>query len=369
MMEEKIFILNCLRAFVHGSAIFAEQKKNLKSLNWDWIFRQSQANRILPVIIHVLEREGCLSELPKENQLELHSILMRSEWEHQTKLSEFRQTQALFEKSDIPIIPLKGIALSYLIYEKKPLRLMNDIDLLIPEKNLERSRDILLADGFILNEAKNRWHTDVMMDIFGRWDFIQNKKVVDLQWAPKFFIEDQFVAWDCQGAWKRATPFQKAGKNIWMLSAADQILYLVFQMINDLQINVVYLIQFLDLALVMKKYQMNRQAVLEAATFYNTAVKSRIADILTIVEDCFFGDSSDEDLPPPSAEFLEHFYESLKVPESGFALKKILYMIHSPWERLKFIAGYFVPSKNGKTTYLNHWRRQFSSLMKMISRL
>ncbi len=378
MIEEKLLVLDCLRAFVHGTAVSSKEKNNLHSLNWDWILRQSQANRILPFMIHIFEREGYLGQLPKNDQIELHSVLMRSAWEHQTKLSEFKKAQALFEKNDVPIIPLKGIALSYLVYQKKPLRLMNDVDLLIPERDLDRSRDILLAEGFVLNEAKNRWHTKVMMDIFGRWDFIQDKMVVDLQWAPKFFVEDEFIMWDCQGAWKRAVPFQEGGKNVWMLSATDQILYLAFQMINDLQINVVYLVQLLDLALIMNKYQINREAVLQETSFYSEPVKNRISDILTIVEDCFFKDKSDEILPPVSTEFLEFFFESSKIPKSGFAINKIVRLIHSPWERFKFIAGYFVPSKNESTSlgvlgtvfcYLNHWKRQFSSLMKVISRL
>lgn len=364
MTQERLFILNCLRAFLHGRPL---PETNLQFLDWDTVIRQSQANRVFPLVIHVLERDGYLAGLPHDKQIELHSVLMRSEWELQNKLSEFKQVRQLFQKNDIRLIPLKGIALSYLVYNKTPLRLMGDIDFLIEERDLERSQNVLLGEGFVLNEAKNRWHTKVMMDIFGRWDFIRGEMVVDVQWLPKFFVEDEFVTWDCESARKRAVPFREVGENVWMLSAMDQISYLIFQIINDFQINVVYLIQFLDLALMMNKYQITRELILQASSLYSTSVQNRISDILSIVEDLFFTDKSHEDFQPASAEFIECFFELSKTPQSGFAIQKITSLIHSPWEKLKFLAGYFVPGK--KENYLDLWKRQFSSLLRLIARL
>lgn len=53
-----------------------------------------------------------------------------------------------FEQADIEAIFLKGIALSYLVYPQPYLRLMRDIDLLVPETQARQAQQCLADLGF-----------------------------------------------------------------------------------------------------------------------------------------------------------------------------------------------------------------------------
>lgn len=58
------------------------------------------------------------------------------------KLSE------LFEKNDIPVITLKGPALSYRLYNDITLKASSDLDILIPEGYLNHAVAMLLENGY-----------------------------------------------------------------------------------------------------------------------------------------------------------------------------------------------------------------------------
>ncbi len=380
--KEKSFILDCLKAFVNGTAVSQARWEELFLLspNWDWMIRTAQAGRILPFLIHVFKKEGYLTHLSKKDQMWLHSFLMRSEWENRTKMAEFKKVKHLFEKNSISFIPLKGIALTCLVYQKTPFRYMADMDLLIKESDLGKARNLLLGDGFVLSEPKNRWQAKAMMKVIGRGNFVKANTDVDLQWCPKFFVDDEFLSWDCEGAWQRAKPFKRLGENVFMLSAVDQILYLSLQILNDIEINVVYLVQLLDLALVIQKYQVSHDILSEKIAALGPSAEKWLSAFFKMVGECFFENKPNGGLSAKSAAFFEKFFESLLTPKPGFSVKEVLQSIQSPWERFLFVVGYFVPSQNvlrrktysgffGKVVcYFDHWRKQCFSFLKILLR-
>jgi len=379
--NEKSFIFNCLKAFIHGTTVSSTGLDDLSSsnFNWNWIIQAGQAGRILPFLIHIFEKEGYLKYFSSGDQMGFQGVLMHSEWENRGKRVEFSKVKDLFENENIFLIPLKGIALTCLVYPETPFRSMADVDILIQENDLQKAREILLSNGFMLSETKNRWQAKPMMNVIGRWSFVQGNTDVDLQWCPKFFTQDGLVSWDAQGAWERAESFRQLGGNVFMLSASDQILYLSLQILNDIEINTVHMIQLLDLASVMKKYKLNCDTLLQASTL-SPSLKKPLSAFLRIVEECFFEGKSYETLSSGSLAFFERFFELSPKPERGFAIRRVLQLIHSPWECFLFVIGYFVPSQSmlqkyssshffGKVNcYLDHWRKQAFSFFKMVLR-
>lgn len=375
MIAEKIFILDCLRAFVHETAVSGRWNENsLSRLDWDFVIRTSQRGRVLPFLICIFRKEGYSRFFPKEDPLTWESLLMQSEWENQTKLNEFKKIKDLFELHSISLIPLKGVALSYLVYDHAPYRVMGDIDILIREIDLRKTENLLSGKRFVIREPKNRWQAKPTMKIIGRWDFDKDQMNLDLQWAPRFFIAGEWVSWDSEKAWQRAEPYQSLDGPVFMLNAPDQAQYLCFQILNDMEINYIQMNQLLDVALVMKKFQLNRQAILNNAGPLNVTFQAKLSDFLQNVEACFFGDQSAE----KSMAFLDPFFESSVELRHDFAVKEILRLVQSPWQRILFLIGYFVPSKTAlkaKTSFnffsvlaffLSHWKKQFLLLFRLL---
>ncbi len=375
MIPEKLFILDCMRAFIHETVVSpAWNERSLSTLNWDLVIRTGQKGRILPFLVHTFEKEEYSRFFSKEDQLEWEGLLIYSEWENQKKLKEFKKIKDLFELNSIPLIPLKGIALSHLVYDRTPYRLMSDIDVLIHKSDLQKTQDILSAEGFVLREPKNRWQAKPTMKIIGRWDFMKDQMNLDLQWAPRFFIENQWVPWGGEEVWQRAESFKSLGENVFMLSTPDQAQYLLFQILNDMEINYIYVSQLLDLALVMKKYRLTHDQILGTARTLSASLQAKLTDFLQNVETCFFGDQFVE----KAACFVDLFFESSRELRHDFALKQILRFIQSPWERTLFLIGYFVPSKSllrekksfnffsMLAFFLDHWKKQCLSLFRVL---
>ncbi len=377
---EKSFIFDCLNAFIHeaeGSPPL--RNRRVSKLCWDRTIKMGRTGRILPFLIHAMGQTGLSKRLSKKEQIQFQGLMLCAEAENRQKLKEFKAISELFARHDIPLIPLKGIAFTYLLYQKTPLRSMGDIDILIKTDDLEKAQGVLLQNGFAFSEITNRWQAKPTMKVIGRWSFKKENIDVDLQWAPKFFTQAGLSAWNEKDAWQRAEPDEALGQNVYTLSAIDQFLYLSLQILNDIEINRFYTIQLLDLALLIKTCGIRRDAVLNALAS-NPGLRTLVRDLYDDVNECFFKNKPYLELSSGAKKILDRFLESSSKPERGFALKKILNTVQSPWERFLFVLGYFfprqiMPEKNSSPRvfevflfYVNHWKKQFSSLFKLLSR-
>ena len=120
-----------------------------------------------------VRRTGCHPVYADMNAIAPQTVmkinLLNYEVKNRTKLKEFGEINKIFEKNNIDIIPLKGIALSYLIYKNMPFRNMNDIDILIRQKDLNKTCDLLNDNGFKeFPNLKNRWHAAIKQEFFGQ---------------------------------------------------------------------------------------------------------------------------------------------------------------------------------------------------------
>ena len=72
----------------------------------------------------------------------LQTLLM-----NQQKWKVFNELHSLAQNNNIRIIPLKGTALAFSLYEQEALRPMGDIDILVPEKDIYHFRDLMIKKG------------------------------------------------------------------------------------------------------------------------------------------------------------------------------------------------------------------------------
>ncbi len=374
-VNEWKFLFNCLTLFVRQNQKGdSGNPKSDESLDWQFICETAQAHRVLPFLMVVLEEGGSLDVVPENIRSQMVTSSREAQWQNSVKMLEFNRIQRIFESQRVPIIPLKGVALTNLVYEQYPFRRMGDIDVLVNRDDLKKVERLMKEHGFQWQETVNHWHAAMFRELFGRGDLLNGELALDLQWDSQFIIGGQFCSLDWSRVWDRHMPFGKLGHNVFLLDSDDQITYLSLQILNDIEVNAPYLIQLLDLALVLKKYGMNcREASETVISRVNFSSEEKLHGLFSLLDECFFGHGSLEMLSKGSINFLEQFLTASQKNQRSFRMP-INNVIASPWRRLMFAASYFFPSRkclkieastsigHGIMAYFNYWRSLISRI-------
>ncbi len=99
-----------------------------------------------PIIYHVLQRNDRVAEIDKEMKLKASDITSRV-----MSAAQFENVEAVIEllhSIDVEPILLKGASFASRYYSEPHLRIMGDVDVLIPADSIDDAQNTLLRDGF-----------------------------------------------------------------------------------------------------------------------------------------------------------------------------------------------------------------------------
>jgi len=357
-------------------ALFVRQSKKRdggnskpdEGLDWQFIYEAAQAHRVLPFLMMGLKENGDFEGVPEKIRSQAIACFQQTEWQNQVKMLEFNRIQRMFESQHLPIIPLKGIALTNLVYKEHPFRTMEDIDILIRENDLEKVESLITEHGFQWVEMVNRWHASLFRELVGRGDMFNGDVALDLQWDSQFIVNSQFCSLEWNQVWSRRIPCGELGGNVFLLHPDDQITYLSLQILNDVEINTPRLIQLLDLALVLKKYDVScKEAAETVISHLNYFSAEKVRMLFSSLEEYFFEPSPLEIFSEEARKFLELFIAAFHRNPLSFRMP-INSVVASPWRRLAFVTSYFFPSRRhlkmdastsawqGIAAYFNYWK-------------
>ncbi len=339
-----------------------------EGLDWRFIYETAQTHRVLPFFMVGLKENGSFESLPEKMRSQAVASLQQAQWQNQVKMLEFNRIQRMFESQRIPIIPLKGIALTNLVYKEHPFRTMGDIDILIRKNDLEKVKGLMTEHGFQWREIVNRRHTSLFIELYGRGSLLNGDMELDLQWDSQFIVNGRFCSLEWGEVWSRRVLLGEPEGGVFLLHPDDQIAYLSLQVLNDMEGNAPQLIQLLDLALVLKKYGVSCQKAADAVVSHVDYFSSeKVRMLFSSLEEYFFESSPPEGFSEEAGRFLELFLAAFHRNALSFRMP-----IHrvgaSPWRRLVFVVSYFFPSrrylKMDESTsswrvivaYFNYWK-------------
>ena len=373
LKKEIRFIFSCLQSFVDRrySEPGLEDSDLLQKLDWNFIVACARAQRVLPFLGLALNKATALGKLSGNIQREIERSLHHAEWENTVKRMQFEKIRQIFARENIPIIPLKGIALTHLVYRENPIRMMGDVDIFIKQKDLPNVCRLLEEKDFKLEGLVSDWQDAMSRRFIGRWGYVKEGLNADIQWQPRFLIRGHLVEWDYRQAWERASPCRELGSNVFMLSPLDLSRYLLLQIANDFECNIPFLIQFLDLALVMKNENLAREDILgEGIPDLHSAARDRLQGLLGVVQECFLETECFSKFSKDTQEVLESLLNGNRNISDLFGLRSFFQMTHSFRERFIFMAGYFFPSRRYlEDTYGRSWLALLSGYFKHLGRL
>jgi hypothetical protein len=136
---------------------------------------------------------------------------------------------ALFNDADLPVLPLKGLGLSQLLYGDCTLRPTNDLDLLVREVDVERAVQLLLSAGcrrhFAPEQEVGLYHL-----LFTFKDGNDTEALIELH---RDLTSEHLTRLDVTKVWAAASPSMWEGRVAWTMRTEDLFLYLCTHAMRD----------------------------------------------------------------------------------------------------------------------------------------
>ena len=111
--------------------------------DWELVLRKAARWRLAPLVYANVRQAVPFSLVPEPVTSQLRSLYHRETIRSVARRELLRATLLRLSDADIPVIVLKGAALSALVYPSPALRSMGDIDLLVRRRDLGRADEVL----------------------------------------------------------------------------------------------------------------------------------------------------------------------------------------------------------------------------------
>jgi hypothetical protein len=121
---------------------------------WRWLPGKAELHGLGPLLYLHLKATDSLA--PIDAWREIKGLYLRHRRANQLRGAALKEILQAFEAASIPSLALKGIALAYLVYPEPGLRPMRDIDLLVPESELEKGAQTLARLGYRTDDQQAR---------------------------------------------------------------------------------------------------------------------------------------------------------------------------------------------------------------------
>jgi hypothetical protein len=188
--------------------------------DWDATIELSMRHGIAPIVYWRVS-QACPEIVPPAALERLLTCFHRNAG-HSLKLTgELLKLVALLERAGIQVVPFKGPAIAWSLYDSPALREMSDLDLLVRPADARRAVDLLVASG-----CQPEYSTDFRFLRSARELHLISPSGVnlDLHWdmAPPWFRN----ALDLEGFWSRLVTVSVAGRSIRTLATEDLLVFL-----------------------------------------------------------------------------------------------------------------------------------------------
>ena len=268
--REEAFLAGAARAFVWGEPP-GSLEAAARLLDWEWILRRAEAERLAPLLYAVGRRLPVL--IPILDRLRTAWVAGRRQ--HLLGVDQLRGLLSAFEADGVAVILLKGPALGEALYPDPGLRPFTDLDLLVHPPDVPRAVSLLSALGYRHQDPGHSraydlaWrHSACFVGAAGQADRLP----VDLHWG---LLDYPGIARgpsiDLEEVWERATKVGAWAQPARGLGPEDLLTYLALHWAVHHAFS--GLIWGLDLALLLRRSggNLDWEAVAERARRWRVA--------------------------------------------------------------------------------------------------
>ncbi len=212
-MEQDDLLVLCLRNA--GTSESAWRCPLLSPAEWKKLIDRAKRHRVLPLLYSRIRSAMDVTRIPPETRARLHEAYLRCAARNVRVYDELRQVLRLLDPAGIPVIALKGAHLAELVYGDIGLRPMIDLDLLLPEHDIGRARQMLVEAGYT-GSGHDDHHVCLRRP--------DGQHPVELHWS---LCSPSFPFRLASGPiWDRSEPARLAGEKVRILAPEDLLLHL-----------------------------------------------------------------------------------------------------------------------------------------------
>jgi len=220
---EQQLLLNCA-----GTASDPEKVKRIAALaheciDWEHLVGLAVQHRVLPLLFQNLNRI-CPDLVPKPILQRLKEFFSFNVRRTLLLTGELINLIGLLRDRGIEAIPFKGPILASYAYNSLALRQFDDIDILVPKKQILDACDLLEAKNYRLRNqvSPGKLKQHLRSDWAFTFDRVDHLVTVDLHWA--FNGKGFSFAFEAEGMWKCLVPIAIAGKRVMALPLEETLL-------------------------------------------------------------------------------------------------------------------------------------------------
>jgi hypothetical protein len=221
LRPEARLVLCCARTKVGPDLVEQIRRLAALRLDWEYLCGAADKHRLTQLLFRNLSAI-CPESIPADIMARLRHQF------HANAGSNLRLGRALIDlvqtirAEAIPVIAFKGGMLANCTYGKLALRQYYDVDLFIRQQDVEQSDQVLVGQGYVLDEVfdqETRYkHPDTAVEVDIHWGF-----------TPRYF----HLTVDADELFARAQPETLLGQPVTTFSAEDLLEILCVQVIKD----------------------------------------------------------------------------------------------------------------------------------------
>ncbi len=152
-------------------------------LDADHLLRLARQHRLIPLLYWHLSTT-CPDAVPSDIMASLHHDFQSQALRNHRLVETLRRVLDLFDAHGISIIPWKGPTLAIMAYGSLLLRPYSDLDLIVPESQIEMAKNVLCDHGYRLMRAMTKRQQARHRRTFHAYTLLPDsgEDVVDLHW-------------------------------------------------------------------------------------------------------------------------------------------------------------------------------------------
>ncbi len=232
-----------------------------QDLDWGYLIETALVHGTLPMIYQCLVRDSP-GAIPPAVRAELHEHSFGNARRSFALTGELLKCLNLLGTHGIPAVPFKGPVLAATAYGDYAMRVYDDLDILVAEKDVLKARDLLVSQGyrpeFQLTRAQERAYLRAQSEFKVLRD--EGGVIIELHWR----ITERYFSFllNPEELWERLVPVSLAGQEVHTFSPEDLLLILCAHGTKHMWQRLVWIC---DVARLVSSHQMDWQRVVEQA--------------------------------------------------------------------------------------------------------
>jgi len=256
LRKQDMFLLLGSRITLNN-AEFNDFDQLIKSIDdWAAIFKKAVTLNVASLLYKNCIKSKSRDLIPPNVLDDLKKMYIKTLLRNTKMNAAFKALMQLLTDNQIDFIPLKGAYLNLKVYEDIGLRLMGDIDLLIKQRNIEITKDLMLRNGWKININSYRTKVHEEVDkIVSHHPYILEKNQIIVELHSGIHPTYKSYQVNISDYWTRSHVSTLLNLKSFSLNKTDTLQHLCLHTYNDLLGKKYSLKLFVDITEFLKKFE------------------------------------------------------------------------------------------------------------------